>query len=299
MSEVAQKAMKAAIPLHGRSFVIVTEDEKKGIEYHPRQNQPCWGELRKYEKSHPTRCTQPSVHKPGDLHAPFPDGKPIGLAIGVSNQWYSYRLRLCKDHLEFLLGEDSIHKHGIGKTEVLYDDKGYPDAIYFDGLNVDPTILVNFLRTMSSSYETDTIKSYMDAGLTRKEAMVINRINGGTNLANGYAGVGYNSVRRIYRSSPHDFSGGTMEQRVDYNRPMQDLIFQTKDAKEWWGNLCEKVGIPKLASRQINMQSVIIPKFREIIKIVEEREDDISRRKHIWKTSDGKITNETEGWVVP
>jgi hypothetical protein len=298
MNEIAQTAMKASLPLSGRSFVLVTEHEDRRVEYHIRQRQPCWGELRKYERSHPTRCTQPSVNKPGDLHHPFPDGKPIGLAVNVDVNWDGYKPQLPEDHMKFILGDESIYKCGIGKTEVLYDDRGLPDAIYFDGLNVDPTILVNFLRTMATSTMSNIVQGYLDAGLSRKEAQVLVKLNGSYSIKSGYVGSGYpHSVRRVYQSAPHDFSGGTMEQRVDYNRPMQDYIFQAKVKGESWIDLCEMVGIPKYGARELNMQSVIIPKVKEIFRIVEERQDDISRPKHIWTTKGG-VSNENEGWVI-
>lgn len=52
-------------------YLLVFEQDGKET-FHPRFHQPCYGEMRIYRKG---------GWKPGDLHHPFPDGKPLGVAI--------------------------------------------------------------------------------------------------------------------------------------------------------------------------------------------------------------------------
>ena len=52
-------------------YVLVMEQDGEE-KFFPRFNQPCYGEMRIYRKG---------GWKPGDLHHPFPDGKPLGVAV--------------------------------------------------------------------------------------------------------------------------------------------------------------------------------------------------------------------------
>lgn len=120
------------------NFCIVTETEE-GIKTHQRLNQPCWGELRTHYKD---------IYKPGDLHAPFPEGTPLG----ISAPFYSSisQESISQEWFKFITGPDSPWKslfHGETACCVpsYHPKSGNITGCLLLNTHVDPTFFVHML----------------------------------------------------------------------------------------------------------------------------------------------------------
>lgn len=234
LSDVQQTAMYSCRYNKGPGFALIMETKDnytKGCNcnnndysLHMRFNQPCYGELRKYHKTHGKEYTQlPDVYRPGDLHWPFPSGKPVSVFFPLDSD---------SDFLEAVLSDSSPWKRGFGSREnvVLFSRNGGKsggkvDSFYLKRCNIDPTVLVNlvwFIRN-HNSYQIDTL---IKAGAEMNEALAILIMHGSGNIVfhnpkfipNPYHHNGPWSIRRFFEGKPHDLTGGTLEDRYDYNR---------------------------------------------------------------------------------
>lgn len=71
-------------PTQGISFVLAMQ-QGTSIEIVRREAQPCYGEMRPYEETHPAEVND-GVEKPGDLDDPFPDGTPLAIGFRFSQR---------------------------------------------------------------------------------------------------------------------------------------------------------------------------------------------------------------------
>lgn len=145
----------------GINFCLLMKDafkREEQLSFHPRFNQPCWGELRPYSEEE---------YRPGDLHHPFPDGTPIGLAIQFT--WTT------KEHLElykYLLSEESPWVLGIEDCELIIKEE-IPVGIVLTDLNIDPTTLVNLLTLLHYTLCPKKYKKLLDIGYLKILAVAV------------------------------------------------------------------------------------------------------------------------------
>ncbi len=241
---------------------------------YPRYSQPCYGELRKYSMTHPSECTQPDNEKPSDLYWPFPDGKPVGLglpfwqfakdckSLGAPHWGYEYSVTLSEDtdtfikefftddspwrdgfgglqNVEFYMHDPYFHRDATGKANspLWKSDTQRIGGIVLKSCKIDPTVTVQmmwFIRDILQSKQH--LWSYHQAraaGLSVKEAcayMMCSQLG-----SVGYHYTGSFSARRFFDVMPNDLTGGTLEDRYDYNR--------TDIAELWCNNFYEGDGV--------------------------------------------------------
>lgn len=78
----------------GINYAFSVRGSRGGLRVLRRENQPCFGELRKYAKTHKEQYTDPEPHdeyRPGDLHHPFPKtGAPDKLSLRLNSSCPEY-----------------------------------------------------------------------------------------------------------------------------------------------------------------------------------------------------------------
>jgi len=217
----------------------------------PRFGQPCQGgDMRRYDKTHPGKATQPHNARPGDLSQPFPEGIPSAIAFHNLKPYASKRLNA---FLEDLFADDSPWRAGFGsRSNVLFyedDEENYIGWILKD-LQIDPTVLVNLLGFMNS-FMAHSKKPYLDLiaeGLTKQEALAVLMLNGGQSHyiahTDSYRFPPVFSARRFFEGRPNDLSGGTYRDGADYNRTYVQDVFLGDKAKGGivWNSAATKIG---------------------------------------------------------
>lgn len=212
----------------GIAFSLVMRDETGKLSFHERIHQPCWGELRKYKKTHGDECTKPIDTRPSDLFHPFPKGIPEALGIHMNTE---------TDYCKFLLSDNSPWVRGFGSnSNILIYDFGF---ILLD-TSIDPTVLVNLLRSMSRgdrfSKRSALFDSLIKKGLSPIQALFPVTFTGLDSCYESYTKMGVpppdtysNSVKvdvkRFLAKNPHDLTGGTLRDRCDYDRKNLAKIF--------------------------------------------------------------------------
>lgn len=267
--------------LSGRAFIIVTDD---GIE-HIRQSQPCYGELRKYESTHKGDCTQPGNYKPGDLYYPFPNGTPVRLLI--KNLYPSLERNLV---CEIFFSEESPWIRGFNSVEFIKDDKGVIKGFDLKDTKIDTTVLVNLLKHLDSC-KAPSLEKYLKSGLTPKESMAIIAMNGGFDIEQSinppyyYISPKVFSAKRFFSQNPVDLTGGTLFDRVDYNRTsMQDVFLgNTSDGATDWVNFLRN----KFPAGRVVLKDDL-QKLKDAFSEMIEKEKDPVNKPYIWKKTDGR-----------
>lgn len=101
------------------AYCLAMQDEKGDVTFHERMQQPCYGEMRIYNKG---------GWKPGDLHHPFPSGNPIGVSVNLTGfsslkKNPSWSFVTGKDSLWWPLLEDRFveTEHGFVMTKTDFD----------------------------------------------------------------------------------------------------------------------------------------------------------------------------------
>lgn len=221
----------------GINFTLLMEEhvgirhgtERTDVTIHPRWNQPCYGELRKYKSTHPYECTQPKNEKPDDLWHPFPDGTPV--AVGTK---FLHKPSEASDALlRFVFSGRSPWLSGIGDPDLVLDKKEHVVGVLMRDTRLDPTVLVNlFNNTKSLLLLNDNPATFMkliEGGFSEAEAIA-------TILAtrtplqyvaqpDGYYTTQRLSLRRIVEQEARDLTGGTLHDRFDYNRTELENVF--------------------------------------------------------------------------
>ncbi len=215
---------------HGTSFFLLMKRTVLGsggndFGIYPRIAQPCQGgETRMYSKTHPKECTQPHNSKPGDLYAPFPDGRPEAISFpmgGLENDESGDKV------LRYIFSDNSpfIKGHG-GSYNVRFLTKGknkyaYGVVIGVNHLKVDPTIMISAINTYKS-VRSGYFTKLLELGMPEDQALAALFLNGGSagyiQQTNEYHFPAVFSARRYFEKKPHDLSGGYYCDRTDYNR---------------------------------------------------------------------------------
>lgn len=202
---------------------------------HIRDNQPCYGELSKYKSVHGDEATQ-KHNRPTDLYWPFPDGKPIHLALPFHQ--YNKDNKAVELLVKTAITSDSPWITGFGSVsnvEFVMDGDKFLGVI-LKRLNVDPTVLVNLLNHLKSCMcyplYYGKITQLLDLGITGPELHVLLNLNSYQLNSKGHGGDDYYSpespsLKRYFMQMPRDLTGGTLEDRYDYNRKELHECFST------------------------------------------------------------------------
>lgn len=238
--------------LSGRSFVLVmghdsgNEDEGEHIgdfTLAPRDDLPCWGELRKYQYSHGEDCTQPDDYRPTDLYQPFPAGIPEALCVSLHQ--FGGKIWVDGDYkdvdplgmvkmLEELI-DDSPWMPELKKSKVYIDD----GVLVFkanhrgSGLEFDPTVLVSFLAFLAQSLRLQHLYFSFREHLSVRETclLMMSQLESpsrNVSWENDYY-FANRSVRRVLDADPRMLSGGTFGSRQDYSRQELQEVFSVDD----------------------------------------------------------------------
>lgn len=142
----------------GMAWCVIT-DKDGVLEFHERTNQPCYGEMRPYGRTHKDLLPvhQRGVNKPGDLHDPFPDGTPVLIAVPFFASMTSD-----EDHNRIL---NMVLDPGLSPWRgVLLDFDTVKSGnriigIVIKNTEIDPTLMVNMFMTLRymASYEPQVI----------------------------------------------------------------------------------------------------------------------------------------------
>ena len=219
LEDVEKKAKVAK----GISFILAMEYEGE-VTIHPRSGQPCQGgETRKYYSTHGDLCTQPEDNKPGDLHHPFPKGRPVAIAFPKSTIAHSGKLPYFAKLRDFLtMSPESPFRSGFKDVHIHADGVGFT----IGDTHVDPTVMiqgVQLLRALNnlSAYGPEFIES-----LSEIDALLLS-------IRNGFLGYYWDvtiSPKKYYLGLPNDLSGGTYYDGYDYNRAFnKDLFVSSMD----------------------------------------------------------------------
>lgn len=178
----------------GMNFTITTivkDGDKEVISTATRKNQPCYGELRRYKRTHKDTCTAPE-NKPGDLHSPYPKGETIQITAAYnSNEWKEDD----KKFLVFLL-EESPFSRGIVDPQIV----GVSNSRFYVSVGGDsnPNVVVNLFKNMYSWVGYDIGKKWEQAvekGLTKDEALFMIMFMSSNFLSTLYVGsCGYTNT---------------------------------------------------------------------------------------------------------
>lgn len=256
--ELEKRINKFSSDQSGTSYCIVVQNDSGEYEYHDRTHQPCiGGEFRKYKKTHGEDCTRPDDFRPNDLHFPFPKGKPC--AVGY---WWPYMGENHKQEISLLFSERSPWIKGFGSSESIHfipsdeNDNTYrrsmispspKDNAYCKGFilkhgKIDPTVWISFLKRLQCiSSMTNLFTKAIEADFSETEALVLSTFvtsityDTWTNKhyvgGNDYAFAPNSSLKKFINQESEDLTGGTWEDRFDYNRPELALIFKDKEKK--------------------------------------------------------------------
>jgi hypothetical protein len=284
----------------GRSFLIITDGDKE----HIRNNQPCYGELRKYESTHPGECTQSIDIRPGDLRAPFPAGTPTGFYFDFSPRTTSGKRDERSNKLfEAFFNEESPWFAGFKDYLFERDNNNIIIGVHLPRADVDPTVLVNLLRNVRTNLGEARLVEFIkmiSLGLTNNEALAVLCNNGGLAIERGVGNPYYYdnpkifSARRFFQQTPNDLSGGFLSQRVDYNRKlMQDVFLGTAETGGIsWNKHMTDHGLPAYGTKVLEMKDVV-SKLKDAFAHAIDNEQAPEVVPYVWKTTSGK-TNSVE-----
>lgn len=239
----------------GNRWCILMEHEGR-FHLYERVNNPCMGDLRKYKtqkfvlssqgSEYPKRVyesrgeevleTRPKLrghddytdpytgnpsepsddYYPTDLPYPFPLGNPV--ALGVSLNCGDPEIR------KVLLDQkESPFRRGLdpdGKIEDL--GKG----VVMDGLELDPTVLVNLLNTAGWSSQKEVYYPIIkELPMFDKLFMSYFGLFGG----DGYYTPKSIDPKKFFSGESNDLTGGTLAKRYDYNRRILHEVFGDVD----------------------------------------------------------------------
>lgn len=238
ISEETRQAFRDFIPGSCVSYIFATKLDGKEV-LHPRAVQPCYGELRKYKRTHGDQATKPE-NRPGDLHWPFPEGTPIGACFpfenGGTEEFDTY--------VRFLFSDKSPWVRGFGSeknVEFVLDEKGHVKSVIIDDSHFDPTVLVNLLKVIQSNLVSGFTR-WLKAGASELEAIlmsnfgVLNRF-----CPNTYIWPLSLDVPAFFSQNSRDLTGGTWHDRMDYDRKNMHCIFERKGQREGGEKLGERL----------------------------------------------------------
>lgn len=237
LSTSVKAAELIAPTLQNRSFVLVMAHptgnptagkSERDFILAPRDQLPCWGELRKYKDTHGESYTRPEDdYHPRDLYQPFPAGVPCAVVInrkqftdGLSKEFTEVFNEVLKEGPWAGLSEVSLTGKNI---VVVCEDQT-------KGLRLDSTELVSFLAFVSSLSPTSiewykstreflTVREAVFSHMTQKDAPLY-----GLNPENPYY-FAHRSPYRILNGIPRGLSEGSFGDGFDYNRKRLQDVF--------------------------------------------------------------------------
>jgi len=231
-------AKQIAPELSGRSFVLVMgkyagnedcdDDYVSDYIIAPRDDLPCWGELRKYEYSHGDDCTEKYDGRPTDLFQPFPEGKPEAVVIGLRNFH-----KEIGPILDEILSEGPWMDELRKGTEIERTDTSlvFCAKNLQKGLGFEPTVLVSMLAFLCSLGHATSLWDEFRKYLSVRETILLMMSQTyspchGLTWENDYY-FANRSAYRILEGKPNLFSVGTFGDRVDYSRQRLQDVFGT------------------------------------------------------------------------
>jgi hypothetical protein len=326
--QIMQSVSKRAT---GTGFVLLMEHETtkrvssygnkvyKDYSIHPRFSQPCQGgELRKYESSHPGRCTQPHNERPGDLYQPFPDGKPAAVAFHLkgspdedegdyddednyiaptgssANERDNLVMAVLSSTSPWISGFGGNGVDPVSNIKYTTDKQGHIIGFVIKSLSVDPTVMVNmvnFIQTMKGT-GAKSFKKLVDLGLTINEALAVLMLNGSSGSIGSiqptyeYRFPAVFSARRFFEARPNDYSGGTYENGADYNRTFVQDVFSgdTKKGGIVWATAMKaKMGAGGFTVEKLAAAA------KELFKECLANEPAIETTPYVYKNASGKV----------
>lgn len=250
-TDVLEKLHWANKHLEGICFALAMRNEDGNIQIYERENQPCYGELRKYKSTHGDEATQ-DENRPGDLTKPFPKGKPEALAIRFDG-WD--KIRLTDEGVEFfdyLLSDRSPFVRGFGGTGNIEWTPNREGIVLLD-LEIDPTVLVNMLKHIQynsrewGSVDYKRFSNYKKAGMSEVQAFcatyTVSHQYGRLSVAYDYIYPTFADLDRIVAQDPYDLTGGTLANRFDYSRRrLHEIFYSEKDGVNVFKEISRKVG---------------------------------------------------------
>ncbi len=284
-----------ALDLLGISYVLTMDGDKHFI----RQSQPCYGELRKYESTHRGECTQPLNPKPSDLRQPFPEGTPTQLVVPFKSYFAQLYPVLqdgeANDLFETMFSVDSPWAKGFGKEVSFVKENNSIVAVKFSDLDLDTTILVNSFKIMQGLIpKVRDFNDLLKLGMERYEALCVLTVNGvsprlGVSQADSYSTNLQFSFKRFFNREPNDLTGGSLRDRIDYNRTNLADVF--KGAKAQWYTLA-KGRLPYYGQRGYSTAQEFPEGFVKSVKDVfaeaMDNEETPVTPKYIWTTTSGR-----------
>lgn len=224
------------------SVLMETAD---GYAYHSRISQPCYGEMRPYARGYAGNgpyepellpVSQREVFKPSDLYAPFPEGKPVGVAVpfrilGKGIDWAMEKV--------LLNPEISPYRSILKDFEIERKKNGSIIGVVIKDTNIDPSVMVNFFRKASQTLNNVRIQTVNELfpnahplsafvfahAICEIDAAGNWQLNTDTEYSH-YFGKPNTNWAAIMNGKPVDLTdGGTFAQRYAYNRPKNDFIW--------------------------------------------------------------------------
>lgn len=270
----------------GINFALTMQQKGRRVTL-KRQNQPCYGELRKYKKSHGEEYTNPlpeDDYRPSDLHHPFPSGTPLALATSfrymrqgwsghVGEKVFFDCVKAREEILDFVFSDQSPWRVGLGTGDIILTqtketfgvteedvrhssspwtaskksvEVSQTTGLVLTRLDLDPTVLVNLLNNLRSLIgSTPQLEFYSDlrgSGASIEEAILICTTVSREHFSSGpeyrpNSRIGYYSPRwwnfkAFFERTPRDLTGGTLEDRFDYNRKLLHSVFEDEESTQ-------------------------------------------------------------------
>ncbi|QIG69858.1 hypothetical protein F67_I3_11_032 [Rhizobium phage RHph_I3_11] len=289
--------------LRGIAYILTMDDDRHFI----RENQPCYGELRKYESTHKGECTQPNNPKPGDLKKPFPEGTPTSLIVPFGQYFREYfnsdPSEKTDTVFKALFSEDSPWVKGFGENWEFVKKGNYIYGVKFNTEKVDTTILVNSFKTMYGLMgKIGDFNELLDMGMTPNEVLCTLMLNGmtpklGISQGDGYCVNANFSFKRFFNKQPNDLTGGYLSERVDYNRTNMADPFKADTRVTRWYDIF-KGRLPIYGKRGYiakDFPENFVNVVKDTIQEVMDKEPEPVQSKYIWKTTSGKTNEGSEG----
>jgi hypothetical protein len=198
-------------------FCIAVQDAEGKITFHSRLHQPCWGELRTHYND---------IEKPGDLHDPFPEGTPIGIAA-------SFQEKNTSEWHKFITGPQSPWSSLFSNGAVVpsYHNDTITGVIVLD-THIDPTLFVHFLLWSAGCHNFNL---FLNMGVDPFTSFLLARflyINGAyysirmISQTEEYKLSPRLNIPRLYTSQPHILTDADFYNRGAYNRKRIQNIFK-------------------------------------------------------------------------
>lgn len=174
--------------------------------FHPRDGQPCYGEMRPYVSGE---------YRPSDLHWPFPDGTPV--RIGVYWDWGKGHDRWLEKATN---PERNPWRDVVKSAELIRATDGHITGVIIHDLNVNADTLVSFFLHVRNHYDRSVIE-----GLPFDTQEYMKYLQG----RGSYTLFGVDP-KRWFSATPDIIPENVFAQRGAYRRPVIEQVWY--DAKQ-------------------------------------------------------------------